>query len=105
MRLITIKAPTNSAGRKRAHQQIGDVARPHLFEKREGKSLLAAQPNIPQENPADQRARRYGGAIQGDALRLDEVGLQKAPGEHLHRRANRPSLVVAARTNAAVGIA
>ena len=73
------------AGAQRAHQQIGEIARPHLLKEREGEALLRAQQNVPQQHRADQRA----GQLAGETPRAaggGKIALEKAPGQHLHHR-------------------
>ena len=67
---------------QRAHHQIADIARPHFLEKRDRKSKLAAEQDVPQQHRADKGAAgaREEAGIVGDVI------LQEAPGHHLHRR-------------------
>ncbi len=67
---------------ERAHHQVAEIARPHLFEKRDRKAELAAKQDVPQDHCADQGAA---GAREKPGI-LGDVGLQKAPGDDLQCR-------------------
>ncbi len=69
-------------GPERRHHQVAEVARPHLFQERDGEADLPAEKDVPEEHRADEgaaRLRRHGCAIH-------QVELQEPPHHHLHRR-------------------
>ena len=80
--LHTLSAATSSNGRKRARQQIAEIARPHLLDEGGGKTDLGAEQNVPEQNAADQHA----GTLRDRACRAGKIFLQEAPSQHLQER-------------------
>ena len=67
---------------ERADHEIGEIARPHLLEKRHREAELAAEQDVPQQHGADEGAA---GAGEEPGI-LADIELQEAPHHHLHRR-------------------
>ena len=67
---------------QRAHHQVAEIARPHLFEKRNRKSELAAKQDVPENH----RSNKGAAGTREEPGILRDVSLQKPPGDDLQRR-------------------
>ena len=67
---------------QRADHQVAEIARPHLFQKRDREAELAAKQDVPHQHGADEHAAR----AREEPRILRDVELQKSPHQQLHRR-------------------
>ena len=62
---MIISEATNSDGRSGLIKQMAEIARPHLLEEAHREAELAAEQHVPEQDAADQRARREHRQLRG----------------------------------------